>query len=329
MDQRLLLLILLTAILLVLVALAFSGPDAGRRSTQRLGSLRDRHNDSTLDTKMRKAIAARTPGQQEGMLVSLIPKPELLALRISRTGKPWTLRSYLFTCAGITGVVFLLLELRGYSILSALLLATAIGLGGPHLAVKYLIGKRIKAFTKSFPDALDLLVRGLRSGLPVSETLGVISTEIPGPVGDEFRQITERIKIGMSMDQALVETGNRLDTPEFKFFTITIAIQRETGGNLAETLHNLGRVLRQRAQMKLKISAMSSEAKASAYIIGALPFIVFGLITWINPDYMSGFFTPNPNGLFGLAEMQLIGLGGLAWMSIGAFVMYQMINFDF
>jgi tight adherence protein B len=191
-----------------------------------------------------------------------------------------------------------------------------------------MIKKRVYKFTTSFPDALDLLVRGLRSGLPVSDTMGVVAREINGPVGEEFRLITERVKIGKSMEQSMLETAERLGTPEFKFFCITLAIQRETGGNLAETLANLGAVLRGRAQMKLKIRAMSSESKASAYIIGCLPFLVFGLISWINFNYMTPFFTPDPAGLFGLSLMQLIGIGGFCWMCIGAFIMAKMIDFE-
>jgi tight adherence protein B len=191
-----------------------------------------------------------------------------------------------------------------------------------------IIAKRIKKFTVNFPDALELMVRGLRSGLPIAETLSIVSTEVPGPVGEEFRLVNERIKIGKTMDQALDETAERLGTPEFKFFCITLTIQRETGGNLAETLANLATVLRQRAQMKLKINAMSSESKASAWIIGSLPFIVFALISWINFKYMSPFFTPDPNGLFGLSLMQVVGIGGMCWMGIGVFIMAQMINFE-
>jgi tight adherence protein B len=147
-------------------------------------------------------------------------------------------------------------------------------------------------------------------------------------VGEEFRLVTERIKIGKTMDQALSETAERLGTPEIQFFCITLNIQRETGGNLAETLANLANVLRQRAQMKLKIRAMSSEAKASAWILGALPFVVFALISWLNFSYMTSFFTADPDGLFGLSLMQIVGLGGMCWMSIGVFIMAQMINFE-
>jgi tight adherence protein B len=218
--------------------------------------------------------------------------------------------------------------LRGFSFLPALFVSLAAGFGLPHVVVGKMIARRVNKFTTNFPDALDLLVRGLRSGLPVSETMNVVANEIPGPVGEEFKMINERIKIGRSMDASLQETAERLGTAEFKFFCITLAIQRETGGNLAETLANLGSVLRQRAQMKLKIRAMSSESKASAYIIGSLPFLVFGLISWINFSYMTPFFTGDPERLFGLGLMQMVGLGGMCWMGTGVFIMAQMINFE-
>ena len=128
------------------------------------------------------------------------------------------------------------------------------------------------------------------------------------------------MKIGRTMEAALQDTADRLGTPEFQFFVITLAIQRETGGNLAETLSNLSDVLRKRAQMKLKIKAMSSESKASAYIVGALPFIVFMMIWWINPDYVGKFFIDE--------RLIVTGLGGLVWMSIGGFIMAKMVSFE-
>ena len=190
----------------------------------------------------------------------------------------------------------------------------------PHFVVNSMIKRRLGKFNAKFPDAIELLVRGLRSGLPVTETLGVVAHEIPGPVGTEFRGVVERIRIGRTMEEALQETADRLGTAEFQFFVITLAIQRETGGNLAETLSNLADVLRKRAQMKLKIKAMSSESKASAYIVGALPFIVFLLIYWVNPSYISGFFSED--------RLIIAGLGGLVWMSIGGFIMAKMVSFE-
>ena len=185
---------------------------------------------------------------------------------------------------------------------------------------KSVVSKRITDFTTKFPEAIELLVRGLKSGLPVSETLMVVSREIAGPVGEEFKIVTEKIKIGKTMEDALQDTADRLGTPEFQFFVITLAIQRETGGNLAETLSNLAEVLRKRAQMKLKIRAMSSESKASAYIVGSLPFVVFGLVWSVNPEYLAGFFS----------EQRLIiaGLIGLVWMGIGVAIMAKMVSFE-
>lgn len=328
-DMKLLLLLVLAATFVALLVLAFSGPSADRARTRRLAAVRSRHSgdDNQIEARMRKAIASRKVESSQ-LLVSLIPNPENLARRLAMTGKKWTLSQYMGASAGLLMVVFTLMTLRGFSFLPSFFVSMAMGLGIPHMVVGKLIAKRLAKFNHNFPDALDLLVRGLRSGLPVSETMTVVSREIPGPVGEEFKLICERVKIGKSMDQALQDTAKRLGTAEFQFFCITLAIQRETGGNLAETLANLGGVLRQRAQMKLKIRAMSSESKASAYIIGVLPFLVFGLICWINFEYMKPFFTPDPAGLFGLGLMQMIALGAMGWISIGAFIMRQMINFE-
>ena len=128
------------------------------------------------------------------------------------------------------------------------------------------------------------------------------------------------MRIGKTMEAALQDTADRLGTPEFQFFVITLAIQRETGGNLAETLGNLADVLRKRAQMKLKIKAMSSEAKASAWIVGSLPFIVFGLIQWSQPTYLADFFIDQ--------RLMIAGVGGLVWMGLGVFIMAKMVNFE-
>ena len=156
--------------------------------------------------------------------------------------------------------------------------------------------------------------------MPLPPGFRIEHNEIEGPVGVEFRSISDKMKIGKTMDQALQETADRLGTPEFQFFVISIAIQRETGGNLAETLANLATVLRQRGQMKLKIRAMSSESKASAYIVGSLPFIVFTMIWFINTSYMQNFFVD--------PRLIITGLGGLLWMGIGVFIMAKMVSFE-
>ena len=223
---------------------------------------------------------------------------------------------------GRTKVVFvaLLVYLKSGAFLMSLGVGVLIGGGLPHLVVSKLIKRRINTFNAKFADAIELLVRGLRSGLPVTETLTIVAQEVDGPVGIEFKGIVDRIKVGRTMDEALQVTADRLGIPEFNFFCITLAIQRETGGNLAETLSNLADVLRKRGQMKLKIKAMSSESKASAYIVGALPFIVFGLIWWINPKYIGTFFTDE--------RLIVIGLGGGVWMGLGVFIMSKMVSFE-
>ena len=222
----------------------------------------------------------------------------------------------LFVALAVTALMYLK---TGAALLS-LGIGVLVGAGFPHVMVNFFVKRRIDKFTSKFPDGIELLVRGLRSGLPVAETLGVVANEIPGPVGEEFKTAVERMKIGRTMEESLQVTADKLGTPEFQFFVITLAIQRETGGNLAETLGNLADVLRKRAQMKLKIKAMSSESKASAYIIGALPFIVFGLIWFINGQYMQNFFID--------PRLMIAGGVGLVWMSIGAFIMAKMINFE-
>jgi len=323
MDLFSLLMMVLGAVVaLGMVVFAFAGPSPQRAQNRRVAALRERHGDAaaSAEAQMRKITAGRVQTKTDVAFGRLLPNPAQLAKRLAMTGKDWTVGQYGMASAGLIVVVAALLWLKGAPILLALLVGMAIGAGLPHWLVGFFIKRRIAKFTAKFPDAIELLVRGLRSGLPVTETIGVIGNEVEGPVGEEFRMVSDKMKIGKSMDAALQDTADRLCTPEFQFFVITIAIQRETGGNLAETLANLANVLRQRGQMKLKIKAMSSESKASAYIVGSLPFIVFGMIWMINATYMQGFFV----------EPRLIvaGLGGLLWMGIGVFIMAKMVSFE-
>jgi tight adherence protein B len=306
---------------MVLGYLAFAGPSAAKEGARRLEAVRHRHSESTIDkveAQLKKAVAARKPKLHH--IAGSESRLAALALRLHRTGKSWTLSQYAYASAGIALTITVLLFLKTGAALMALAIGLFVGAGLPHMVVNYFIKKRNEAFTSKFPDAIELLVRGLRSGLPVTETLGVVASEVPGPVGEEFKMVTERIRIGKTMEESLQDTADRLNTPEFSFFCITLAIQRETGGNLAETLSNLADVLRKRAQMKLKIRAMSSESKASAYIVGSLPFIVFAMVYWMNPKYLGGFFTDE--------RLIVTGLGGLVWMSIGAFIMAKMVSFE-
>ncbi|MDB5700243.1 MAG: pilus assembly protein TadB [Sphingomonadales bacterium] len=320
--QQLLLLASSAFLILLLVYFAFTGPDERKIQARRMIALRDRHSDSAgavVEAQLRRIQATRAT-KMDGIATRLLPNPAQLKKRLDMTGKDWTPGKYLMAGLIILLVIALIMKIKGLPILLCLAVGLFVGLWFPHVAVSYMIKKRVGLFNKRFPDAIELLVRGLRSGLPISETLGVVASEVPGPVGVEFRAVSDKIKIGRTMDAAMQETADRLGTPEFQFFCISLTIQRETGGNLAETLSNLATVLRVRAQMKLKIKAMSSESKASAYIIGALPFIVFALIYSINPNYMGKFFVD--------PRLIITGIGGFTWMGIGALIMKKMISFE-
>jgi tight adherence protein B len=307
---------------LVLGVLAMRGPSPAKSLKRRMELVKERHGDSAgagAQAQIRKMMSERA-SKLEGYASTLIPRPALLQKRLEQTGKEISLAKYLSVCLGVIALVMVALMFKGAPFLLALMLGLFVGIGGPHFVVGFLIKRRLNKFNSNFPDAIELMVRGLRSGLPITETLGIVATEIIGPVGVEFRMVSDKMKIGRTMESALQDTADRLGTAEFQFFVITLAIQRETGGNLAETLSNLADVLRKRSQMKLKIRAMSSESKASAYIVGALPFVVFTLVWMINPGYMQGFFVDQ--------RLMVAGMGGLVWMSIGGFIMAKMVSFE-
>jgi len=257
----------------------------------------------------------------EELIRGLIPRPALLRERFKKTGRDISLTQYMAANVLIT-LIGTLVFLVMFSMPAALsiLLGLLMGIALPHVAVTRMIKDRLKKFTELFPESIDLIVRGLKSGLPITESIANVGREIGDPVGIEFRTVADNIRIGKTLDEALWSTAKRLDTPDFKFFVISIAVQQETGGNLAESLGNLGDILRKRQQMKLKIKAMSSEGKASAMIVGALPFIMFGMLLFINYDYASILFTDT--------RAIMVALGGLTWMSLGIFIMSRMINFE-
>jgi tight adherence protein B len=317
--------ILATGVLgaLLLGGKALSGPNPRKAAKRRMELLKERHADGILaanaQAQIRKLMAARD-SRVEGLFSTLIPKPALMRKRLDQTGKPITLGKYAMASVGLGVFVAALVMIKGAPVLLAFFVGLFAGVSIPHFVIGFLIKRRVNKFNSNFPDAIELMVRGLRSGLPITETLGVVANEITGPVGIEFRAVADKMKIGRTMEAALQETSDRLGTPEFQFFVITLAIQRETGGNLAETLSNLADVLRKRAQMKLKIRAMSSESKASAYIVGSLPFVVFTLVWMVNPGYMGGFFVDQ--------RLIVAGIGGMCWMGIGVFIMAKMVNFE-
>jgi tight adherence protein B len=309
---------------LALAYFAFAGPSVSKAQIRRLENVRERHSRSSevaAQAQLKRILSHRGQTRMDGFASRFIPKPALLRRRLQQTGRNWSLSQYTMVSAGIFATIALLLLVMAHMpLLLAVTAGLFVGIGLPYWLTGKMILRRVAKFNARFPDALELMVRGLRSGLPITETMGVVADELPGPIGEEFRAVTDKMKIGRTMEVSLQESADRMGTAELQFFVVTLAIQRETGGTLAETLANLADVLRKRAQMKLKIRAMSSESKASAWIVGSLPFIVFGLVFYITPSYMANFFIDQ--------RLIIAGLGGLVWMGIGVFIMSKMVNFE-
>ena len=245
-----------------------------------------------------------------------------LSMRLAQAGLgTWTTQKF-WIVSGIAGAVgFVLAFVVGGSPLGAAAMAVGAGLGLPRWVLSYLKKRREKLFLKALPDAVDVIVRGIKAGLPLFESIKVVAADSPEPLKSEFNTIIETQTIGMPLGEACARLYERMPLPEANFFGIVVAIQQKSGGNLSEALGNLSKVLRDRKKMAEKIQAMSTEAKASAGIIGSLPPIVM-LLVWIStPDYISLLWT-TPTGQF----MLLCCVG---WMTIGILVMKKMINFDF
>lgn len=244
-----------------------------------------------------------------------------LVSRMRQAGIGWSKSTYLLVCAAAGVGSFL----AAMSALGNLLPALGFGLAGglllPHVYVNFRRGSRFKRFSNEFPNAVDVIVRGVKAGLPLVDCLKIIAAEAQEPVRSEFRTMVQDQTLGMPLDEAVQRLPERVPLAEANFFGIVIAIQSRTGGSLSEALGNLSRVLRERKKMKAKIKAMSSEAKASGGIIGALPIFVGAAVYMTSPKYISLLFT-HPTG-----NIVLVVSG--VWMLMGILVMRKMINFDF
>jgi tight adherence protein B len=251
--------------------------------------------------KRRRKLNLRTLLMQSGLDLSVrkfwiasIIFGVVLGLAIMLVGAPW----YVALAAGIVGL-----------------------LGLPRWFLGYLRKRRQEVFLREFADAIDIMVRGLKAGLPVSDAMKVIAAETPAPVGPEFLEVVEGQRVGIAIDQGIERMFDRMPLAEVNFLGIVMAIQSKTGGNLAEALNNLSKVLRDRKKMKQKIAAVSQEAKASAMIIGSLPFVITGAMSILNPEYL--------NPLWDTELGNLMVAGSLIWMGTGVLIMRKMINFDF
>ena len=276
----------------------------------------------------RKA-AANTPEARRKQIMQQLQEAERLErkarvnlpAKLKQAGLTINVQTFWIISAVLGVVAFLLPLLFGLNIFICLGVAVVFGLGLPRWVVGFLGKGRRKKFSSHFADAVDVIVRGIKSGLPVHDCFKIIARESPAPLGPEFQKLVEGMGVGLTLPQALDKMYERMPTPELKFFSIVIGIQQKTGGNLAEALSNLSTVLRARKMMGEKIKALSSEATASAGIIGSLPPAVMILVSLTTPAYMAKLFT-DPRGQFML-------LVAVVMMSFGVFVMKKMISFKF
>jgi tight adherence protein B len=310
---------------LVLAALSFGESGRKHRRTQRFERVR-------TPTRM---VDRRAPANQivrrdnslsrfsalNSLMRRALPNIGKLRLRLQQTGRNISLDQYLLASlavgvmATVVAVFFAPLPVAA-DVLIGVIAAT----GFPYMLVGWLAKRRLAKFLELFPDAIDLVVRAVRSGQPVSEAIRTVGDQAPQPVGGEFRQVRDAIKVGMTMPEALAAAAERLNMLEFRFFNIALNVQQETGGNLSETLENLSKMLRRRRQVKMKIKAASAEARASAWIVGVLPFIMFGVIVTLNPGY--GMMLVNdPRGI-------IMSCVGISMTVTGMFIMSRMANFE-
>ncbi|MDH4384978.1 MAG: type II secretion system F family protein [Caulobacter sp.] len=285
----------------------------GGRTARKTSMARTANSQDTRRKQILKTIKDQERQQKRATLN--------LTAKLKQAGLKGNIRNFWIVSGVIGLLVFGAMMLLRQNPLLALGLGFAAGLGLPRWVVGFLAARRIKKFTEHFSDAIDIIVRGIKSGLPVHDCLKIIGRESPEPLAGEFRSLVENIGVGVSIDNALERMYERMPTNELRFFAIVLAIQQKTGGNLAEALNNLSQVLRSRKLMREKIKALSSEAIASSFIIGSLPPGVVVLITVTTPAYMAPMFSDSRG--------HLMLMGAAFWMGMGIFVMRKMINFKF
>ena len=302
------------------VAYAFLG--TGDNSKKRVAALAEKKavgGRSQADTNKQRrqnvtALLKDIEKQQAEQKVRLT-----LRRRLEQAGLDIQPRTFYLMSAGVALAVCLACQISGQSFLVSALAAFGAGFGVPRWILGFMRGRRLKKFTEEFANAIDVIVRSVKSGLPTTEALKIVAKELPAPVGPEFTSLVEGLKIGVSLEQGLKRMFERIPTSEVSFFAIVMTIQQKSGGNLSEALGNLSNVLRDRKRLQGKIKAMSSEAKASAMIIGSLPPGVMTLVYLSTPDYIMKLFTERMGNL--------MLLGCVVWMGIGVFVMSKMISF--
>jgi tight adherence protein B len=310
--------------ILCLVAYALSEGGGGRRFKRRLAGIRDRAQ-GVISVE---AVVTRSLARQQSATPKIdriarqwLPRRDMLAHRLARTGRRISVGQYAMTNLGVAllGAITLACT-TPIGVVASLLVGLLTGTALPHLAVARMGKRRVAAFVRLFPEAIDLMVRALRSGLPISEAIIGAGREIGDPVGDELGRVEAGMRMGRDLEGLLWDIANRIDVPEFRFFIIALSVQRETGGNLAETLANLADVLRRRRQMRAKVRAMSSETRATTMILAGMPVLVIVMLALTSPHYL----TPLYSDIRGFV---LDGLA-LVMLATGVGIMTKMARFE-
>jgi tight adherence protein B len=302
------------------IILLISNPGDDKKKMQKRLARVKGHAGKDVASRTQEAMSLRRQQQKTGRggRLNLIQK---IALRLEVAGMQVTAVRYIGICLCLIFLSFGVMVLfAGTSLTVAAMSSVAIGLGLPHFYTRIRINRRKKQFLLLFPDAIDLIVRGLRAGLPVTKSMQTVSEEISEPVQRVFMELVEQLKLGVNLDKALNDMAKQLDITEFNFFVTSVILQRETGGNLAEILENLANVLRQRSMMRLKIKAMSSEARASAFIVGSLPFLVFITLNVVSPEYLIPLYEDYRGNIAILISFGMLGSG--------VFIMMRMAKFE-
>jgi tight adherence protein B len=312
------------ALILCIVVYAVSEGGAGRRLRRRLAGVRDRAQGVVSV----EGAATRSLARQQSATPNIdrmarrwLPRRDVLAHRLARTGRGISVGQYTLTTLGLallTAVALFCATPIG--LVASVLLGLLVGTALPHMLVGRMGKRRVAGFVALFPEAIDLMVRALRSGLPISEAIIGAGHEIGGPVSNELGRVEAGMRMGRDLEALLWDIATRIDVPEFRFFIIALSVQRETGGNLAETLSNLGDVLRKRRQMRAKVRAMSSETRATTMILGGMPILVIVMLSLTSPQYLTPLYTD-------IRGLLLDGLA-LTMLGSGIGIMTKMAKFE-
>jgi tight adherence protein B len=313
----------MSGITMLLVVAAFAG-GSSRRFTRRLNDVAVRKSSSAAASRdpAARSLTRRdstTPGLDR--IFRLVPRREALVERLQKTGREISTGQYMLVTLGL--MLFLTVAILFFfrlTLFPSLLFGVALGAFIPHYLIGRMGRKRVARFIGLFPEAIDLMVRALRAGLPVTEAIINAGQEIGDPVGAEFRGIEAGMRLGRDLDSLLWDIAKRISAPEFRFFIIALSVQRETGGNLAETLNNLSEVLRRRRAMRAKARAMASEARASTMILGSLPIVVTIILSFSSPTYIAPLFTD-------VRGLMLVGVA-VSMLLTGIGVMVKMARFE-